>query len=51
MGTKYDPTTAYNITMAAGARIMGNAHLIGQRRSGAAINFNTECVFGTRDIP
>ena len=38
--------------MAAGASTMANACLIdqGQRRSGAAINFNTECVFGTWDV-
>lgn len=39
--------------MAARAGTVVNAYLIdqGQRRSGAAINFNTESVFGTRDIP
>ena len=39
--------------MAARADTMVNTYLIdqGQRRNGVAINFNTECVFGTRDIP
>lgn len=39
--------------VAARAGTMVNTYLIdqGQRRNGLAINFNTESVFGTKDIP